>query len=214
MQHLEDVLDRVENLSQEVLTDAICSIGFECTRCGKCCVGVDSEDHTATIFPDEIRTIREATGREFPEIARPMPFGLEERTGETFEWALQINDDGDCIFHTTDEDGTSACRIYDSRPLICRTYPFSVDLGFTGDRAVPIDHREGPIVAYECPGLGRPIDRERASELAATLQTRAIREVEEAIALRDRYETGRRFDEPIVVHDSEGPKRPDGTRLS
>ena len=214
MRQLEDVLARVENLSLDVITDAIRSIGFECTRCGDCCIGLDGDDHAATIFPGEIRTIRAVTGREFDEVARPMPFGLQDGAGETFEWALQTDGDGNCVFHTTEEDGSSACRIYGSRPLICRTYPFSVDLGFSDDRAVSIDRREGPVVAYECPGLGRPIDREHAGRLAATLQTRARREVEEAIAVRDGYEIGGRFDEQIVVYDSDGPKRPDGTRLS
>ncbi len=53
--------------------------------------------------------------------------------------------------------------------------------------------------------------REDAEELAATLKERAIRELEEAIAVRDSYEPVERADGEVVVYDSEGAKRPDGT---
>ena len=49
-------------------------------------------------------------------------------------------------------------------------------------------------------------------EVAAALKERAVRELEEAIAVRDRHEP-RPDADGVVVHDSEGPKRPDGTPL-
>jgi hypothetical protein len=70
----------------------------------------------------------------------------------------------------------------------------------------------GMVRAHECEGLGRDITREAAEELAATLRTRAIRELEEAISLRDAYEPPGNTD-GIVVHDSEAAKRPDGTAI-
>jgi hypothetical protein len=67
----------------------------------------------------------------------------------------------------------------------------------------------GLVRAHECEGLGRDISREEAEELAATLKERAVRELEEAIAVREAY---RPVDaDGVVVHDSEGPKRPDGS---
>ena len=223
---LEAELAEARALDVAPIADAIEAIGFECTRCGACCRAATEGDddpgdpHTATVFPDEVRTLVEATGETFEEaydwrdVARPMPYGLDQGPdgpeGETFEWALQTDDCGDCTFYregTGDEPG--ACTVHADRPLVCRTYPFSLDLAGTsqplGD---PVDG-EGLVRAHECEGLGRDIDREAAEDLAATLRERAIRELEEAIAVRDAYEPVEA--DGVVVHDSEGAKRPDGS---
>jgi Fe-S-cluster containining protein len=252
---LEADLERARDLSVAELADAIEAIGFECTRCGGCCKAVEPsdgdggrEEHTATVFPGEIRRLQDAAADAFEaeydwrDVARPMPYGLEETPegseGETLEWALQTDACGDCTFYSEGEaaespdgdgevvgaDGTGACTVHEDRPLICRTYPFSVVLGGeageTEDReaaalAQPMGaavDRAGPVRAHECEGLGRDIDREDADELAAALKERAVRELEEAIAVRDRYDP-RPDADGAVVHDSEGAKRPDGTPL-
>jgi Fe-S-cluster containining protein len=240
---LEADLERARDLSVAELADAIEAIGFECTRCGGCCKAVDPDDgvdgdreaHTATVFPDEVRRLQEAAGAAFEaeydwrDVARPMPYGVTERpdgpAGETFEWALGTDACGDCTFYTEADDGTGACTVHDDRPLICRTYPFSVvldgeDSGGDGAAdaaalAQPMGtavDREGPVRAHECEGLGRDIDREDAEALAAALKRRAVRELEEAIAVRAAYEP-RPDADGVVVHDSEGAKRPDGTPL-
>jgi hypothetical protein len=99
--------------------------------------------------------------------------------------------------------------VHDDRPLICQTYPFSVALGGTSQPMGEAVDGEGMVRAHECEGLGRDISREEAEELAAALKERAIREIEEAIAVRENYEP--RDVDGVVVHDSEGQKRPDGT---
>jgi Fe-S-cluster containining protein len=231
---LEADLDRARDLSVADLADAVESIGFECTRCGGCCKAVESddgdrEDHTATLFPDEARQLLDATDEGFDreydwrDVARPMPYGLSEGEdgpeGETFEWALQTDACGDCTFYREADDGTGACTVHENRPLICRTYPFSVVLGEADDEdaavAQPMGEavdREGPVRAHECEGLGRDISRADAEELAAALKQRAVRELEEAIAVRENYEP-RPDADGAVVHDSEGPKHPDGAPL-
>ena len=221
---LEAELRQARELSVAALADAIESIGFECTRCGACCKAVEGddgrEDHTATVFPDEVRDLQEAGDYDWRDVARPMPYGVTEGDdgpeGETFEWALQADDCGDCTFYREDDDGTGACSVHGDRPLICRTYPFSVVLD--GDDETPLAQlmgaavdREGAVLAHECEGLGRDIEREGAEDLAAALKQRAVRELEEAIAVRDTHEPADA--EGVVVHDSEGPKRPDGTPL-
>ncbi|THE66411.1 YkgJ family cysteine cluster protein [Salinadaptatus halalkaliphilus] len=244
MTSLEHDLERARRLEVETLADAIESIGFECTRCGACCTGHGSEDHTATVFPDEVRTLTDAdtadgdvtddrtdegagtdddtadvppeAEHEWRDVARPMPYGLAERDGElegeTFEWALQTDGCGDCVFYE-DADGVGACTAHDDRPLICQTYPFSVALdGTTQPMGEAVDEA-GVVRAHECEGLGRDISREDALELAATLKTRAVRELEEAIGVRDSYEPAPDADAAVVVHDSEGAKRIDGTPL-
>ena len=232
MDSLESELDRARDLAIDDLADAIESIGFECTRCGACCKGydpdsdgdgeenatddadaTDREPHTATVFPDEIRDLADATDYDWRDMARPMPYGLDgddgDQSGETFEWALQTDACGDCTFYEESEDGTGSCSVHDDRPLICQTYPFSVALGGTSQPMGEAVDGEGMVRAHECEGLGRDISREEAEELAAALKERAIREIEEAIGVRENYEP--RDVDGVVVHDSEGQKRPDGT---
>ncbi|KTG09695.1 Fe-S oxidoreductase [Haloprofundus marisrubri] len=226
MESLETELKRAKTLDTDVLADAIESIGFECTRCGACCKGYTAEDgdeepHTATVFPDEIRELDGETDEryEWRDIARPMPYGLVESDesddgepeGETFEWALQTDACGDCTFYEEDDEGMGACSVHDNRPLICRTYPFSVALGGTNQPMGEAVGSEGMVRAHECEGLGRDITREEAEELAAALKERAVREIAEAIGVRDNYAPVERAPGEVVVYDSEGAKRPDGT---
>jgi Fe-S-cluster containining protein len=232
VQSLEAELERARALDVADLADAIESIGFECTRCGACCKAEADDPHTATVFPDEVRELQDATEYDWRDVARPMPYGLEgsedanepeavddtdadgrsgsEPTGETFEWALQTDACGDCVFYEEAADGTGACSVHDDRPLICETYPFSVALGGTSQPMGEAVDEAGMVRAHECEGLGRDISRDRAEELAAALKERAVRELAEAIAVRDEYEPADPA-EGVVVHDSEGAKRPDGS---
>jgi len=237
---LESDLSAARDLDVDALADAVESIGFECTRCGGCCKGYepgpgsdsasdpdpaagdgdgtdDRDPHTATVFPDEIRRLQSAgdddgDGYDWRDVARPMPYGLRETddgpAGETFEWALRTDDCGNCTFYE-ETDGVGACTVHDDRPLICRTYPFSLALGGTAEPMGGVVDAEGSVRAHECEGLGRDIPRADAEELAAALKERAVRELEEAIAVRDNYEPT--DVDGVVVHDSEGAKRPDGT---
>ncbi|OAQ51438.1 hypothetical protein HTG_17250 [Natrinema mahii] len=222
MQSLEAELDDARQLSVADLADAIESIGFECTRCGACCKADDADDHTATVFPDEVRNLEESDeydgDYDWRDIARPMPYGLSETDdggleGETFEWALQTDGCGDCTFYEEDDAGTGACTAHDDRPLICRTYPFSVALAGTSQPMGEAVDEAGMVRAHECEGLGRDISRDDAEELARALKERAVRELEEAIAVRDEYAPVDPDPGEVVVHDSEGAKRADGTPL-
>ncbi|WP_396610415.1 YkgJ family cysteine cluster protein [Haloferax sp. S1W] len=220
---LEAELERARDFDESELADAIESIGFECTRCGACCKGYETEDgrepHTATVFPDEVRGLQEGADENYDwrDVARPMPYGLVEGDdgpeGETFEWALQTDACGDCQFYEEDDDGVGACAVHESRPLICETYPFSVDLGGTSQPMGEAVDKEGVVRAHECEGLGRDISRADAEELARALKERAIREVEEATRLSEAYKPVETESGEVVVHDSEGAKRPDGTPL-
>jgi len=210
MERLEDELERARALDPDALADAIEELGFECTRCGGCCKGLGDE-HTATVFPDEVRELEAAEDLEWRDVARPMPFGLDsDGAGETFEWALQTDGCGDCTFYEED-DGEGACSVHADRPLICRTYPFSVALGGTSTPMGEAVDEAGMVRAHECEGLGRDISRADAEELAGALKERAVRELEEAIRVRDEYAPADPDPGETVVHDSEGAKRPDGT---
>ncbi len=214
MESLEAELERATALDVDELADAIETIGFECTRCGACCKADDEDPHTATVFPDEVRELQDG-GYDWRDVARPMPYGIQEGEdgpeGETFEWALETDDCGDCQFYAEADDGTGACTVHEDRPLICATYPFSVALGGTSQPMGEAVDESGMVRAHECEGLGRAISREDAEALAEALKERAIRELEEAIGVRDNYvPTGR---DGIVVYDSEGPKDRDGEKI-
>jgi Fe-S-cluster containining protein len=208
MESLEAELERARDLDVGAIADAVEEIGFECTRCGACCTSEAEDPHTATVFPEEVRALQAETGYDWRDAARPMPYGLEGDGGETFEWALQTDSCGDCTFYE-EEDGVGTCGVHADRPLICETYPFSVALGGTSQPMGEAVDESGMVRAHECEGLGRDIAREDAEELARALKERAVRELEEAIAVRENYEP---IDaEGVVVHDSEGAKRPDGS---
>jgi hypothetical protein len=216
METLESELDRARALDVADLADAVEAIGFECTRCGACCTaetgadGPGDDPHTATVFPDEVRTLQAATDREWRDVARPMPYGLSEGPeGETFEWALATDGCGDCVFYA-ETAGEGRCTAHADRPSICATYPFSVALGGTSQPMGEAVDEAGVVRAHECEGLGREISRADAEELARDLKARAIRELEEAIGVRDAYAPADPDPGEVVVHDSEGAKTRDG----
>lgn len=202
----------VAELTLAEIADAIEDLGFACTDCGACCRSGDDEEHVATVFPHEIRRIGAGTDSEWRDVARPMPFGLDDDGGgETFEWSLQVNGCGDCTFYRPDGDG-GGCGIYADRPLLCRTYPFQLAVpGVAQPGAAAVD-RVGAVIAYECEGLGRSIDRDDALALARALKRRARNEIDQHERLIARYEPRSERDGP-VVHDSEGAKAADGTPL-
>ena len=214
MAPLEEELARARDLDEAALADAVESVGFECTRCGACCRGEADDPHVATAFPDEVRRLQAATGGGWRDVARPVPFGLDDDgTGETFEWALAVDDCGDCAFYDDGgPDDQGSCTVHPDRPLICRTYPFSVDVGGTVPMGAVVES-VGPLQVHECEGLGRDIDRDDAEALAATLKRRAVRELEEAIAVREAYAPADPGPGEVVVHDSEGAKDVDGRPL-
>jgi len=170
---------------------------------------------TATTGDETEPDAETAESYDWRDVARPMPYGISEGpegpTGETFEWALATDHCGDCTFYEEAEDGTGACTVHDDRPLVCQTYPFSVALGGTSQPMGEAVDDDGVVRAHECEGLGRDISESEARELAAALKRRTVREIEEAIAVRDEYEPTDA--DGVVVHDSEGAKRPDGTRV-
>lgn len=210
---LEESLDAIERLDVSTVADAIETLGFECTRCGACCRTYDDEDHVATVFPDEIRAIASEHGYDWRDVVRPMPFGLAaDGTGQTIEWSLATDECGDCTFLDEHPEGGTSCSIYDDRPSICRTYPFSlVDSPGESPMGAPIG-QAGPVVAHECEGIGQSITREEAERLASQLIERSVDAVHEAIDVREHL-TGSTPDESTVVIDSDGYKRADGSRI-
>jgi len=87
--------------------------------------------------------------------------------------------------------------------MLCRTYPFYLE--------------RGKLMASECRGLGGEIEAREAQRLAELLIARQIIEMEEAIALLERYQDfdrGAPGKRGIIVHDSEGEHRIEGDKKS
>jgi Fe-S-cluster containining protein len=181
-------LERAESFSTEAIAREIMRIGFRCQRCGDCCRG---EENSVAIFPFEIREIMVGAGGEgWLEVAEPPLEGEWDIEGifHTLEWRLR-KDGLDCKYHS--EGG---CRIYEARPLLCKTYPFYLE--------------EGRLRWSDCRGLGGEIGPEESKTLAELLKRRQIVEIKEAIDLIRKYEDFERGEPSpygkCVVHDSEG----------
>ncbi|WP_231593661.1 YkgJ family cysteine cluster protein [Methanosarcina siciliae] len=118
-----------------------------------------------------------------------------------YGWMLRQKRNGDCIFL---EKETNRCRIYPVRPMLCSTYPFYI---------------EGlKLYTCECEGLGGHISTEESRKLAEALLSRYIAELEDTLAMYEKYEDFEKGKEGLeiarnnlekgtcvyVVHDSKG----------
>jgi len=185
---LREDLEFAERISVEEVAAQIREIGFECTKCGECCIG---DDNSVVVFPFEIRRIIAATGEDWPDTVQPTAEGEWDSQGNfhTLEWRMK-KENGSCKFYSNGQ-----CKIYNVRPFICSTYPFYLDNG---------------ILRYsECNGLGKEIEPAEAEKIASLVKGRNIVEIREAIALLDKYkdfDRGKAMTKAtcIIVHDSEG----------
>ncbi len=190
LEELRRKLELARGISAESLAAQIRQIGFKCKRCGECCTG---EDNSVVVFPFEIRHILKATKEPWQEIVEPPTEGEWDSSGNfhTLEWRLK-KEKSSCKFYSCER-----CRCYESRPLLCGTYPFYLD--------------DGILCFSECRGLGGKIGIKESEEIAAKLIERNVTEIIEAIALLEKYEDFERGRPSVngacVVHDSEGEHR-------
>lgn len=181
-------LEEAESLSAGAIAREIVQIGFRCERCGDCCRG---EENSVALFPFEIRKIMAAAGGEgWLDVAEPPLEGEWDVEGNfhTLEWRLR-KPGRDCKYYSE-----MGCRIYEARPILCKTYPFYLE--------------EGRLRWSDCRGLGGEIGFEEAQKIADLLKRRQIVEIKEAIDLIRKYEDFERGEPSpygmCIVHDSEG----------
>lgn len=116
---------------------------FECTACGKCCV---NHGDYALVF---------LTGQDIARAAEKLDLSSKEflkRYTRRVHGERVLQDRGDgCVF--LDPDGL--CRIYEARPLQCRTFPF------WKENLNP--HTWKKAIARDCPGVGcgKPVSQSR-----------------------------------------------------
>jgi Fe-S-cluster containining protein len=176
-------MDPVDALARDL---AAC--GFRCTGCGRCCRGPAGDANLVLVGPAEIRRIMDATGLTWEEIAVPYPEFLDHPAGcrYTLAWCLRRDNDR-CAFL-----GDNRCTIYDHRPWICRTYPFMLE--------------DGALIAFECEGIGDPMDDDEAHKTAELLLARKHAEDRELHRTERQYAAARFPPAGCVVIDSEGMK--------
>lgn len=109
------------------------NIHFECQRCARCCGDTSHRGRNVLLTKGEVERISKRISQ------RPLSFASSYSNSGHYQYKMKKRS-GKCIFL----DG-KACRIYDTRPLICRFYPFSMRKS------------NGSYVfetAEECPGIG------------------------------------------------------------
>ena len=98
---------------------------MNCMRCGRCCTSFG-----VCITPFDIERISQATGMdpilfvmaipEPPEREREEPAVLIN--GKKSLIVLRWSRENICAFYSA-----TGCKIYENRPMLCRTYPFNLD---------------------------------------------------------------------------------------
>lgn len=239
---LKKEIEIARRLDPEKFAAEIEKTGFSCQHCGKCCKRAFG-DNRVVLTPSEIEKIIKYTELSKLEVAGPLIPDIchsEETTGEeediesssvtpeidedknsesfrvlellkedidsegnihAYGWMLRQKKNGDCIFLEKD---TNRCRIYPVRPMLCSTYPFYI---------------EGlKLYTCECEGLGEHISAEESRKLADSLLSRYISELEDTLAMYEKYEDFNRTGKGLeiarsnlekgmciyIVHDSKG----------
>jgi Fe-S-cluster containining protein len=193
---LQASLRAAQGISPETLAARISDIGFKCLGCGQCCRG---QDNSVVVFPIEIRAIQAAMGLPWLDVVSPPEEGEWDRKGcfHTLEWRLK-KEGGSCRFYQN-----GRCSVYRARPMLCTTYPFYLD--------------NCVLMCSECRGLGGRIESCESDKMAELLILRYLFEIQEAIALLERYQDFERGEAKkgggCIVHDSEGEHRIVGEEL-
>ncbi len=82
---------------------------FVCTRCGECC------KIYAKVTPSDIRRLENAGLKDFTQ---------DDPSGRTADRYLKQQSNGWCTFLRQDKNGFYYCSVYESRPELCKRYPF------------------------------------------------------------------------------------------
>lgn len=112
---VRDELVGLRNFPDPEFVDIIKELGFKCELCARCCTK-EFNDHVYLLDAD-LAIIKKID----PDAITPAPyFEFCDQKGRFYVsgYALKIKHDGSCIFLDN-----KRCKIYESRPIICRVYP-------------------------------------------------------------------------------------------
>jgi len=106
---------------------------FACEQCGACCTG---EPGYVWLTAEELRRLADHLGLTVNQFRKRYARKVFGRT------SLKEHTNGDCVFF----DRQTGCRVYDLRPMQCRTWPF-----WTENLSSPTAWQ---VVCEGCPGAG------------------------------------------------------------
>lgn len=157
------------------------NLRFACTRCGNCCTDKDTLVNLTYL---DILRIKKGLKLDIKEVIDILGFYIFDKTlssedrkrmvftpletekGLAFV-ALLKNSLGGCYFYKSENN---KCLIYDLRPMLCRTFPFSFRL--KDEKEVETDDKLKIIYTEKgkqyCPGIGTEaplIDNEHWSKM-------------------------------------------------
>jgi Fe-S-cluster containining protein len=103
---------------------------WRCKLCGACCRNPQHRERRILLLPSDIKRLEKEAGNEF----------YKKVKGNAPYLAKLKKKNDDCIFLDC-----NICKVYSHRPLLCRTYPFYIELS-EGYLIINVDEK--------CPGLG------------------------------------------------------------
>ena len=129
-------------------------VSFECQRCGQCCGDISRKKRKILLLKSEVKRIADITGLREEGFATKLP------ANGPYRYVMKKKG-GKCVFLER-----NSCKIYPLRPIVCRTYPFSVEKTRSKDYIFK--------VSDECPGvgLGSAVEEEDFQRILSEAQTK------------------------------------------
>jgi hypothetical protein len=112
------------------------NVRFKCERCALCCGDARNRVRSILLLKIETDYISRKTSKS------PDEFAEKVEGFEPYTYRMKKTNDGKCVFLKD-----NSCSIYETRPLICRFYPFQL-------KNIRTD-RYAFEYTTECPGIGK-----------------------------------------------------------
>jgi Fe-S-cluster containining protein len=112
------------------------AVRFHCTKCGICCGDTKEKTRHILLFRTEAEQIAKTTMQPI------FKFAVKIEGKAPYSYEMKKRKNGKCVFLENDR-----CTVYALRPLICRFYPFELQ----------VLHGGKPLFLYteECPGINK-----------------------------------------------------------
>lgn len=108
--------DRFQQGQAPAWLKSVKKLPFDCTECGKCC----QTNGRVSMSPTEVHSAADLLNMSQSDFVRQFASHTVEDSWIYLQEKTVENHTG-CIFLNVD---TNQCRIYEARPVQCRTYPF------------------------------------------------------------------------------------------
>ncbi len=112
------------------------NVRFKCSKCSICCGDTKEKTRRILLLEEEASKIASTVRRPISDFT----VKLEGKTPYAYEMK-KTADDGKCLFLQE-----NLCKIYSKRPLICRFYPFGLEVD---------GNQKAFYFTKECPGIGK-----------------------------------------------------------